>query len=186
MRLASHRGSPRTPSKRQKAPDLSMPIVVLVLVLVAYGYVMLAYPEYRTWGLALGGAVAAGLGAYFWLTDPETQRTAIRIAPEELTLDNLTLERTVRGAVLEGRVRNGSEDFRLREMTIDLRLHDCPDEEADLAECPVIGGATAIARPDVPPGEIRGFRANYLLANLPPATGVLRYEWVVTETRATE
>lgn len=163
-----------------------MPIVVIVLVLVAYGYVMLAYPEFRTWGLALGGVVAAGLGTYFWLTDPETQRAAIRIEPEELTLDNLSLERTVRGAVLEGRVRNGSETFRLREMTIALRMHDCPDAEVDLADCPVIGEASAIARPDAPPGQIRGFRANYLLATMPPAEGVLRYEWVVTDTRATE
>jgi hypothetical protein len=162
-----------------------MPVVVIVLVLVAYGYVLAAYPEYRRAGLVLGALVALGLGVYFWRTDPEATRTQIRIAPDELALDEIALERTARGATLSGRVRNGSADFRLREMTIVLRLHDCPEEATPLAECPVIGEATAIARPDTPPGQIRGFSAHYVFANLPPVTGVLRYEWVIAGTRAT-
>jgi hypothetical protein len=163
-----------------------MPIAVLILVLLAYGYAMLAYPEYRTWGLGLGGLAVAGLGVYFWLNDPEAARTAIRIDPDELVLDALALERTARGATLTGRVRNTSERFRLREMTIELRLHDCPDETIALEECPVVGEANALARPDVPPGQIRGFTAQYVFSNLPPVAGMLRYEWVVTGTRATD
>lgn len=161
-----------------------MPIAVLILVLVAYGYVMVAYPEYRTIGLALGGAAAVALGAYFWLTEPETVRAGARIEPAELTLDSLALEPTPRGARLSGRVQNASPDYRLREMTIELTLHDCPDETTPLEECEVVGESRALARPDAPPRQTRAFSARFTFANIPDPTGVLRYEWTVTETRA--
>jgi hypothetical protein len=162
-----------------------MPIAVLVLVLVAYGYVMVAYPEYRTVGLALGGAAAVALGAYFWLTEPETARAGARIGPAELTLDALALEPTPRGARLTGRVTNGSAEYRLREMTIELTLHDCPGEATPLDDCAVIGESRALARPDAPPGQTRAFSAPFTFANIPAPAGVRRYEWAVTETRAT-
>jgi hypothetical protein len=163
-----------------------MPIAILVLVIVAYGYVMVAYPEYRTWGLALGAVVAAGLGAYFWFTEPESARTAARIGPDDVVLDQVELERTIRGATLSGRVRNQSQGFRLRELTIALRLHDCPEEDAELADCPVVGDAAAIARPDAPPGQVRSFTAHYTFPNLPPDISFLRWEWSIVETRATQ
>jgi hypothetical protein len=162
-----------------------MPIAILVLVLVAYGYVMVAYPEYRTIGLAVGGAAAAALGAYLWFTDPETARAGARIEPAELTLDRLEIEPTPRGARLSGRVLNSSPEWRLREMTIELTLHDCPDDEIPLEDCAVIGESRALARPDAPPGQTRAFIARFTFANVPEAAGVLRYEWMVMDTRAT-
>ena len=162
-----------------------MPIAVLILVLIAYGYVLAAYPEYRLPGLALGAVAVVLLAGYFWRTEPEGARTASRIPPDELVLDQLALEQTPRGATFSGRVRNTSERFRLREMTIALRLHDCPAPETPLPECPVIGEATAIARPDAPPGQIRAFSTHYVFSNLPAVTGLLRWEWVIEETRAT-
>ncbi len=47
-----------------------MPIAVLVLALVAYGYAMLSYPEFRRPGLIGGVLVAAALAAYFMLQAP--------------------------------------------------------------------------------------------------------------------
>lgn len=163
-----------------------MPIVVLVLALMAYGYALAAFPEYRIPGLALGALAVLGLSLYFWRTEPEGERADERIAAEELALDRIELDPSARGATLAGRVHNRSESYRLREMTIALRLHDCPEEETALADCPVIGESRAIARPDTPPGQIRGFTAHYVFNNLPPVTGTLRYEWEIEGTRATE
>lgn len=163
-----------------------MPIAVLILVLVAYAYVMAAYPEYRTPGLVVGGVAAVGLGAYFWLTEPETERATARILAEEVVLDRLALDRSARGATLTGRVVNRSGRFRLREMSIALRLYDCPSEAAPEGDCAVIGDAMAIARPDVPPGQVRAFSASYVFANMPPVAGVLRWEWSILGLRATE
>lgn len=163
-----------------------MPIVVLALVLAAYAYALIAVPEFRRWGIVGGVVAAVGLAVYFWLTTPETVQTGQRIAPEEVVLDRIEVTPTVRGAVMTGRVLNRSATWRLREVTLGVRLRDCPDEATPTAECPIIGEATAIARPDVPPGQIRALSAHFLFTNLPAPAGVLDWDWTVLETRATQ
>lgn len=158
-----------------------MPIAVLVLALVAYGYVLIVYPELRRPALIGGALMAAGLAAYFLLATPKS----VGIAPAELTLDQIDVERTIRGATIRGRVHNGSEQFRLREMTLALRLHDCPTPEAAPETCPVIGEGQAIARPDAPAGQIRAFSAHFPLAGVPPVVGTLRWDLTIAATRAT-
>jgi len=162
-----------------------MPIAALILAFAVYAYGLIAYPEFRLWGLSLGAALAIGVGVALWRDGIGPGSDAPFIAAEDLTLDALALRRTQRSAALTGRVLNGSSDFRLREMTLRLRLFDCPDESVAVETCPVIGDATASARPDAPPGQIRGFEALFVFTNLPPLTGVLRWDWAVTETRAT-
>ena len=163
-----------------------MPIAVLILTLVAYGYALLAFPEFRRWGL-VGGAIAAlGLGLYLMQQTSETTRASERIAASELTVDQLTLTRTARGATLAGRIQNGSPDARLRDLTLTLRLRDCPAPETPPADCPVIGEAQAIARPDVPPGQVRALSAHFLFASLPAVAGTLRWDWAIAGIRATE
>ena len=164
-----------------------MPIAVLVLALVAYAAALLAYPEFRRWGIV--GWRGRGGGPRLLLHaggPPEATRAGTRIAPAELVLDQLELERTAGGATLTGRVRNDSPDYRLRELTLALRLRDCPDAAGPVEACPVIGEATAIARPDAPPGQIRALSAHFLFRNLPPVTGVLRWDWEIVGIRATE
>ncbi len=163
-----------------------MHIVVLVLALAAYAYALVASPAFRRWGLAGGAVAAAGLAVYFWQTSPETAEAHQRIAPGELTLDRIEVTPSLRGATMTGRVLNGSDRWRLRDMTIAVRLRDCPEAGAAPADCPVIGEASAIARPDVPPGQIRGFTAQFLFANLPEPEGDLEWDWTITATRATE
>lgn len=162
-----------------------MPIAVLVLTLVGYGYVLLAYPRFRRPAIAAGLLVAAALAIYFTRNPPEAAREGSLIAPSELTLDELSLERTVRGATLTGRIANGSEGYRLRDLTLQLTLRDCPAAASPPADCPVIGEARAIARPDVPPGQVRALSAHFLFSDLPPLAGTLAWDWSILETRAT-
>ena len=163
-----------------------MPIVVLVLALAAYAYALVTEPGFRRWGLIGGAAVGLGLAVYLWRTSPETASAAMRIAPGEIVLDQLEMSRSPRGAILAGRVRNASPEWRLREMTVTLRLHDCPETAAPPSTCPVIGEASAIARPDVPPGQIRAFSATFIFANLPEPAGTLGWDWEITGSRATD
>ena len=157
-----------------------MPIAILVLALVAYGMVLITYPKARPLALVAGAAVAALVAAAFMLPGPEE----IAIAPSELVLDQITVERTARGATVTGRVRNGSA-LRLRDMTLSIRLHDCADPAAAAETCPIIGEGSAIARPDVPAGQIRAFAAHFAFAGVPPVIGTLRWDLTVADTRAT-
>lgn len=164
-----------------------MPIAVLILALVGYGYALLMLPQARPALLIAGVVIGVGLALYFWRGGPsEAERAAERITPAELAFDQLDLARSGRGATLTGRVTNGSESYRLREISLDLRLRDCPTPETAPETCPTIGEASAIARPDVPPGQIRGFSAHFLFTNVPPVAGTLRWDWQVTGLRATE
>lgn len=164
-----------------------MPIAVLVLALVGYGYAIVVLPHARLPLAVAGVVIAVGLAVYFWRqAPPESELAGQRIAPDELTFDRLDLAQTERGATLTGRVTNGSESYRLREMTLDVRLRDCPAPDAMPETCPAIGEASAIARPDAPPGQIRAFSAHFIFANRPGVTGTLRWDWEVRELRATE
>ena len=157
-----------------------MPIAILVLALVAYGYVLIAYPGVRRPVLIGGAVIAAIIAASLLLSRPQPTEIAI----SELVLDQIAVERTARGATAAGRVQNDSA-FHLRDMTLSLRLHDCPDPEAEPATCPVIGESAAIVRPDVPAGQIRAFSAHFGFAGVPAVVGTLRWEMTVTATRAT-
>jgi hypothetical protein len=170
-----------------------MPIAVLVLALLAYVAALAAYPGFRRWGIAVGLVAAVGLGLYFTRQASEAERAATRIAPEELALDLIEVTPSARGATLTGRIHNGSDAYRLREVTLTLRLRDCPAEEGEergdgvpVESCPVIGESTAIARPDVPPGQIRALSAHFVFSSLPPVKGRLRWDWRIVAVRATE
>lgn len=162
-----------------------MPIVVIVLALMIYAFAMIAWPGFRGPGLALGGAVGLGLVLYFWIDASETEEAAARITPDDLVLDALAIDRTIRGAALTGRVLNPSERHRLQDMTLALRLRDCSIEAAALEECPVVAEDTAIARPDAPPGQARSFTANFLFDDLPPPSASHRWNWSILGVRAT-
>ena len=45
---------------------------------------------------------------------------------------------------------------------------------------------SAIARPDVPPGQLRAFTAHFVFANLPEPVGSLGWDSRISGTRATE
>jgi hypothetical protein len=163
-----------------------MPIVVLVLALVAYAYALVTVPAFRRPGIVAGLVAAGALAFYLARTPSETARSATRITADELVLSDLELARTGRGAALSGRVENRSPRYRLRDLTLAIRLRDCPDPAADPAGCPVIGEATAIARPEVPPGQIRALQAHFVFTTVPPVAGTLRWDWRITAIRATE
>jgi hypothetical protein len=163
-----------------------MPIAILVILLVAYGAALVAWPEFRRWGIVGGLVAAAGIGFYLSRQESEAGRAASRIAPEELAIDQVEVTPTGRGATLAGRIENRSEAYRLRDVTLALRLRDCPQEATPVETCPVIGESTAIARPDVPPGQLRALSAHFLFSGLPPVTGTLRWDWRITAVRATE
>ncbi len=163
-----------------------MPLAVLAIALIAWLYAMVAAPRFRIPGAIGFALLAAGLGWYFYASESEAERAAARLAPEDVTLDLLEIDRTARGAVLRGRVANGGDAGVLREMTLEMRLFDCPDEDAALDDCVVIGDATGIARVAVPPGQARGFSASFIFPGLPPVVGVLRWDQTITALRATD
>ena len=86
-----------------------MPIAVLVLALVAYGYALLAFPEFRRPGL-IGGALVGHRPRPLLLAavprgDPRRGRGS---RPRSSPSTSSTSSGPPRGATLTGRVANGS------------------------------------------------------------------------------
>jgi len=162
-----------------------MPVAVLIVVLAAYVYALVAAPRFRIPGAIGGALILAGLTWYLIVSPSEPERAANLISVEDLTLDRLELEQTVRGATLRGRVENLTETAHLREMTITVRLFDCALADDELDDCATIGESSAIARVDVPPGQLRGFSAHYIFPDRPAVIGVLRWDYRITALRAT-
>ena len=165
--------------------EFRMPVAVLIVALALYVYALVAAPRFRIPGAIAGALIVAGLGWYFFASSSWTERASQIVSVEDLALDRLELERTIRGATLRGRVENRAETAHLREMTITVRLFDCELEDTALDECATIGQSDAIARVDVPPGQLRGFSAHYIFPNLPALAGVLRWDYRITALRAT-
>jgi hypothetical protein len=161
-----------------------MAIAVLVLALVAYGYLLIAFPEHRPIALGLGGAAAAAAAAYFWLGDPETRRAAPLIPPEQVEITEVAVTPTIRGVDMTGQVLNRTAAHPLAEVTIALTMRDCPPDAPPDEACAVAGESRAIARPDAPPGEARPLRASFIFRPAPTIAGEARYEWRLVEARA--
>ena len=154
-----------------------MPLAILVLALVAYGYALLSFPEFRRPGLIGGALVAAGLAVYFVRNPSEAELAATRIPAEQVVLDELTLERTPNGATLSGRVRNGSDRYRLRDVTLILRLRDCPASDTAPVLAAEAADPSARASPVSPESPLSP-DTPARLKTLAPAGTVTVWVWV--------
>ena len=162
-----------------------MPIVVVFLALAGSIAIFFLYPHLRV----LAGAVIALFTALvvYIIVDQggEEEADAQRIAPNELTLSDITLAEDPRFIRLTGRVTNGSPQYHLREFDLTVTVRDCPAEDAADADCAVIAQDTGIARVDVPAGQTRAFDAVIQFRAQTPSTGVARIEHDITRTHAT-
>ncbi len=163
-----------------------MPIFVILAAVFGFLVFLILKPEFRVMALLIAAPVVALLTWYFWASEAETDLAYERIAPDEVTIDLTDLEVVGNRIILNGRAVNGSGTWRLREVTVLMRALDCPTEESTTAECLITGEATALFRPDIPAGQARSFRAAFLFDHIATATGIPKFDWEITATRATQ
>ena len=161
-----------------------MPIAVLILAVIAYVYAMFSLPQFRLPGAIVGVVVAAAVGWYLYSAESAADRAARVISLDEVVLDQISLDRTPRGATLRGRVANKAEAATLQQMTIEARIFDCPDADAELSECGIIGDSVATAFVSVPPGQLRGFSIPFVFSGMPDVEGELKWDQTVIAVRA--
>lgn len=166
-----------------------MPVAVVILAILGFLYLLISQPNYRK--LIIGGGIVTVLliTVLVILNPSESAYRTTRIAPEELIIDQLEYAPTLRGATITGRVQNTSPIGHVREIVLDMRLYDCPPDYTELTECLITGDATAIARPDIPPLQTRGFTVQFLFSDTLPLSGKLVWTLTPSEigaTRATD
>ena len=163
-----------------------MVIAQFVVIIGIYAYILFRVPHLRLAGGIVTAAVLGGLSYYLLATDPEPQAEMRRIDVVEATLSDVELELGVRISTLTGRVVNGSENFEMTGILLNVKLFDCPSSDSDLSECFTIGQDSGEARVTVPAGQLRSFTANLLFVGLPEIIGEFRWTYEVTGIRALE
>ena len=161
-----------------------MVAVEVFIVLSLYIYILFRMPELRIAGSIIAFVLIGGLVFYMVTVPPEPQVELNRIAIEEVSLEAVELELGPRTATLSGRAVNGSSEFTLTGIDIDVKLYDCATNTTPYDECFTIGEDDGYVRITAPPGQLRDFKATYLFNNLPEVTGVQRWEYTVVGTRA--
>ena len=125
--LATGRASARTGAAAPGGPHADRR---RLLAIVAYAAALAATSRSRPPHSAGGLAAAAGVfGFYLAREAPEAVQAGTRIPASELVLDQVEVEPTGRAATLTARVHNGSEAYRLRDLTLALRPRDRPGED---------------------------------------------------------
>ncbi len=158
--------------------------VQVFLILSLYIYVLFRLPELRLAGTIVAVTLIGGLIYYMVTVPPEPQAEVNRIPISDVTLQNVELELGPRTAMLSGRAINGSPEFTLTGINLDVTLYDCPGEDTPFSDCFTIGEDDGYARLTAPPGQLRDFKATLLFTDLPKVTGVQRWQYQITGTRA--
>jgi len=158
--------------------------VEIFIVLSLYIYVLFRMPEFRIVGSAIALVVIAVLVFYMVTVPPAQEVELTRISLEEVEIEGVDLSMGPINATLTGRAINGSPTYTLTGIELEVRLFDCPSEEAALGDCFTIGEDAGYARLSAPPGQLRSFKATLLFSNLPEIEGVMRWEYSVNALRA--
>ena len=161
-----------------------MPIAMIFFVLLLAFAIMWRFPVYR-WAIAAGlMLVSVVFGAYLLLSEPAFKSQSAALPASLLELRDITINADPRFVTIRGQVHNLSTSANLLDMSLRLSALDCPAEVEPIAECIVIGADDAVARVSVPAGQLRAFEATFLIRNLPRPDGVLRWHYLITDTRA--
>jgi len=161
-------------------------IVQFAVIIGIYVFILFRVPQLRLAGGIVTAALLGGLSYYLLATDPEPRAEMRRIGIDEITLSDVDLDLGVRTSELSGRVVNGSENYDLTGVLLNVKLFDCPNSDSALSECYTIGEDSGEARVTVPPGQLRSFTASLLFIGLPEIIGEFRWTYDVTGIRALE
>jgi|GEM_PF-2770672 len=163
-----------------------MPFAIFFLVFGGAIILAILYPHIRVLALATAALCAVLVGTIFVDRVAETDRRALRLTPQDITLSDVTLVPEARYFKLTGWAENKSALHRARDFILRSRLYDCPTDDAALTDCTTVGDETGIARVDLPPGQARPFSAVLGFTAEYEARGVLHWEHEITEVHATD
>jgi hypothetical protein len=117
----------------------------------------------------------------------EQERVASRsrVAPQEVELSDMRLERTpydssYRSYQLTGRIKNLSNAFNIDSIQLRIVLNDC----VAASDCSTVGDRTEDISVSVPPRQTRGIDQTISFSAVPPFRGAFVWSYSIAEIRA--
>jgi hypothetical protein len=155
--------------------------IALVIALgLLVGGLIITY-GYRHSVMIVLSILAAVIIAAVWYIRFGEDRGAGLITAEELELNNLTMNREYRSSYgMSGRLVNHSQRHTLSSVDITITASDC---QGDGANCVVIGEVTRTIPVEIPPGQARDVREQYVFRRF-EVMGELRWSHTFAEIKA--
>lgn len=150
-------------------------IVVLVLLVASAGF-----RKFAVGLVALGAAVG---GVVYLYNEREESHSLSRIPVSQLVFENVTLQPDYSSYKISGRIKNNSEKFTLKEVTLVVTMDDCADESLSQS-CLSIGESSESVYIDIPPGQARDFEDSmYFSGGALKPKGRLAWDYLVSQTK---
>jgi hypothetical protein len=152
-----------------------------VLVLIAAFVV----PRFGKALLVLAGVLVVVLVAVNEQDEQERVASRSRVAPQEVELSDMRLERTpydssYRSYQLTGRIKNLSNAFNIDSIQLRIVLNDC----VAASDCSTVGDRTEDISVSVPPRQTRGIDQTISFSAVPPFRGAFVWNYSIAEIRA--
>jgi len=113
----------------------------------------------------------------------EVEKASGLIKPEEIQLDHMEFKQGYGGSYnVNGRIHNKSTEYTLTELTLQIVMSDCVDQQQS-GECEVVGETTMRIITHIPSNQARDFKDNVYFEKVQPR-GQLTWEYHVFSSQA--
>jgi hypothetical protein len=155
-----------------------MPWIALILILI----LMLALPEFRKYGIVVVLVAAVGIFLLWRYQEYEEKQSKERIAPTELSFEDVTLNPAYSGYELTGRIINNSKKYTLKGFQLKLIFRDC--DKNDNSKCVVIAEENEYIYIDIPPEQARDFKEDFYPYPDLKVKGKMIWDYTIEFTKA--
>ncbi len=158
--------------------------VIEILAILSLAVVLYRFPAARPAALASFAVLGVILIAIVVIQDQQDHAGISDIPIDLVSITGFRLQPAYRNSyTLSGRIHNGSDARTIEELTLTVRLYDCPTGSLGDA-CVVIGEDTANVPVKVPPGQTRALQGEVAYYDLPEVEGQRVWDYEVTRIRA--
>ena len=152
---------------------LRLVIVVLIVVLLVSALVL---PRFRRSLLATLLLMTSVIALIIWLDNRERELQHSRLPLSQIELRNMQAEPgfNVRSFVVKGRIHNGSKDFTINTVELQLDLNDCIAKT-----CEIIGQEVTRIFVQIPPRQSRDIETTVFFSNAVELEGSPKWTFTV-------
>jgi hypothetical protein len=151
-----------------------------LIAVVLFIWLLITFPGFRV--VVLLAVVGLGLLIFVLIRSSkvEQEKSHSLIAASQLDLSNVTLKQSYSLWEVSGTVRNNSA-YTLHDFRMKVTVQDCHDG----SDCVVIGEENTFVWVKVPPSQLRAFKGEVFLDNMPKPKK-LSWSYQIVETTAAD
>jgi hypothetical protein len=149
-----------------------------LIAVVLFVWLLIKFPRFRIVALLVVGSLALLVFLMIRSNEVRERESHSFISASQLDLKDVTLHHSFALWEVAGTVRNNSR-YTLHDFSMKVTVRDCPDQ----GDCVVIGEEKAFIWVTVPSSQIRAFKADIFLHDMPKPKN-MSWSYQIVETTA--